>query len=476
MKKITTYIIIGMITSISMIPFVNGKTHQDEYIIKNTFNQYSGLFSRNPDDQINNEVIKSLIKCNSENSLINHYDAEKQEKKSHNLEDSSTKEWTWMFYDDADFDNAFDPLTMGTEEYPTFVQETCSGENLNIVVLQDGEHQPASLWYINGQHETELIREMDEVNMGEYQTIYDFIQFSKENFPAERYFLSLYNHGAGWRGACVDDTDNDMLSMDEIQNALTNSGGIDIICFTAPCLMGSLESVYELRDCVDMYIGSEAVSGYGHWYGTIEAMCDLFEKNHSMTNYEIGEYVIETIYSNTPAPDMITMSAIRTDYLDSLALNIDILCQHLLNNYDVSRKNILSILSSISTFDEGVVDFFEFINNYQKVENNQTIMHCIENVITTYSEVIIAECHGSNFPNANGLSIYFPINKKSYNNNYNDEQYGLDISNDTNWDEFIVRIMKTRSKNPINLIIKHIFENILVKIFPYNTFAQYQNS
>jgi len=29
---------------------------------------------------------------------------------------------------------------------------------------------------------------------------------------------------------------------------------------------GALESVYELRNCVDIYIGSEETSGYGHWW------------------------------------------------------------------------------------------------------------------------------------------------------------------------------------------------------------------
>ncbi|HDM67216.1 MAG TPA: hypothetical protein ENG62_02385 [Thermoplasmatales archaeon] len=55
--------------------------------------------------------------------------------------------------------------------------------------------------------------------------------------------------------ACLDETnDNGWLTMDGVQQALIASGGVDVICSTAPCLMGAFELVYELRNCVKLYI------------------------------------------------------------------------------------------------------------------------------------------------------------------------------------------------------------------------------
>jgi len=172
------------------------------------------------------------------------------------LTEIKAKEWTFMLYDDADFQNAWDPLS-------DFTSEVYGGDNVNIIVLQDTESGPAKLWQIDENHMMILLDELGEVNMGNYSTLKDFIEYCKKNYPANRYIMDLYNHGAGWKGACKDDTsEGDLLTMDEIQKALTETDGIDIIMFNAPCLMGSLESAYEMRNHVDVYIGSEELCGY----------------------------------------------------------------------------------------------------------------------------------------------------------------------------------------------------------------------
>ena len=139
------------------------------------------------------------------------------------IEKGVVKEWTFMLYDDADFDPQYDIFN-------EFVAEAYSGNNLNVVVLQDTFEGPVKLWYINNNHTATLLEEKGELNMGDYVTLRDFIEYCKESFPAERYIMDLYDHGAGWIGACRDDTsDGDLLSMDEIQQALEETGGIDII-------------------------------------------------------------------------------------------------------------------------------------------------------------------------------------------------------------------------------------------------------
>jgi hypothetical protein len=55
--------------------------------------------------------------------------------------------------------------------------------------------------------------------------------------------------------------------MHDMQEALSKNGGVDFVLFTAPCLMGAIESVYELRNCAKVYIGSENLSGYCWWLG-----------------------------------------------------------------------------------------------------------------------------------------------------------------------------------------------------------------
>ena len=362
------------------------------------------------------------------------------DKSKGNMQNNLTrKKWTFMFYDDADFDG-YDPLKL-------FGEQAFSGKNLNVVVLQDQEYGPAKIWYIDENHNIKLLRDLGEINMGDYKTLKDFIEYCKTNFTADRYIISFYDHGMGWKGACTDDTNKDSLTMDEIQRALTETGGVDIVCFTAPCLMGNIEAVYELRNCTDVYIGSEEGSGYRWWRDVVGPLCSILDQNPDIDNIELGEKIIELIdeqsYSWPKKRENLTMSAIRTDKLHELRDAIDSLSLRMLSNFDKSYELICSIYKQVQSFgfNDFLVDLYDFIEKYLNVETNQTIRRDLKHVLENLTDVVIAETHGNNKPGAHGLSIYLPDpSYPIYDTKYGDTEYGLDFSRDTHWDELLSRI------------------------------------
>jgi hypothetical protein len=283
--------------------------------------------------------------------------------------------------------------------------------------------------------------------MGDYVTLKDFIEFCKINYPANRNIMDLYDHGAGWKGACRDDTsEGDLLTMDEIQKALAETGGIDIIMFNAPCLMGSLESVYELRNHVDVYIGSEELCGYK--LGLAGLICELLHTQYSLDNYEIGEKIIEFVENlgGDWAPKR-TFIAIQTDKFSDLKNAINELCKDLMLRWFRSYEKVDSARSN--TFELGEYPdvkeryrLFDFIGFLEKllVQNDisSDIQRDINDVLTAYDQVIIKEFHGSTKPDVNGLSIYFPDSlMDGQYKQYRDRSYGLDFAKDTMWDEFL---------------------------------------
>jgi len=48
--------------------------------------------------------------------------------------------------------------------------------------------------------------------------------------------------------------------------------------------MGALESAYEMRNCVDIYIGSEDLSGYMYWNSIMGDICDLLDDSAALTD------------------------------------------------------------------------------------------------------------------------------------------------------------------------------------------------
>jgi len=361
------------------------------------------------------------------------------------LTTTSTKEWTLMFYDDADF-SGYDPLDW-------FAEKAFSSENINVIVLQDKEHDPANMWYIDNNHNKILLEELGEVNMGDYFTLFNFINYSKSNYPAERYMLFFYNHGRGWQGACVDNTSQDALTMDEIQQALTNNSGVDITCFSAPCLMGAVESAYELRNCTDVYIGSEETSGYVYWGDTMSEIYLLLDTSPDITNVEIGDKIIELIKNNLKSPEWrkwrksVTMSSIETSKLDSVANSIDKLAKDLSQKIEKNSYRIKLIQALSQPFGKykilmksNIIDVYDFSKKcYIFFFMDKTIRVDAKNVMTSIDNAVIANLKGLKHPRAHGLTIYFPSNSIYYDDTY--VSSGLDFTTNTYWDEFLTNYL-----------------------------------
>ncbi len=366
---------------------------------------------------------------------------------------STGKEWTLMFYGDADYNDSYDPLE-------DFSEQAFSGDNLNVIFLQDRYDGPAALWYIDENHSKILLREMGEVNMGNYTTLRDFINYGKNNFSAQRYILFINDHGGGWLGCCMDSTPNGWLTMYDLKKALTEAGGVDVTCFVA-CHMAAVESAYELRNCTKIYIGSEEGSGYGYWMqGSIRNICKLIDNNRDISNIDLGKNIINILNGNLfstffnkidykyYAKD-VTMSAIDTSKMENVASSIDQLAKSLadkltgsvakINRNHFRIKLIRNLTQSFPPkFDllrskKDKFDIYDFSKKcYHFFFLDKEIRCSAKKVMKSINEAVIANLKGISHLRAHGLTIYFPPDFDSPIG-----LYKLDFVNNTYWDEFL---------------------------------------
>lgn len=381
---------------------------------------------------------------------------------------TNEKKWTLMYYGDGDWEGGW-PLT----DFLTG-SGISSGVNVDIIALDDVPDGPAKLWYIDNNSSRILLEEKGEINMGDYVTLRDFILFCKTNYPAERYVINLWDHGGAWEGACMDITNvsgyYDIITMDEMQRALQESGGVDIIGFSA-CVMGCIESVYELRDYTDVYIGSEEMHGMGDEWVEV---ADVLEENPDESTYNISYKIIELFKKNNPYfgsirsnifqilislslgilpyPPALTVSAVRTDKIEELVSSINNYSDYLMANMVFFSKYIRRARLKVDDYARPMrlsspmgtqIDIIHFVNLMDKLKFrlNKPELHLIsEDIKNNLDQIIINEYHQIGHRKANGLSIYFPPKNprneyKRYNEFY--ANCSLDFTNDTHWDEFL---------------------------------------
>jgi hypothetical protein len=95
--------------------------------------------------------------------------------------------------------------------------------------------------------DTSPMADLGELDTGNGETLAQFLVWGIRNFPARHYVVAFGSHGAAWQGLIQDDTsDHDLLSVPELQQALTlavteNGGKPFDLLINDACLMSSIE-------------------------------------------------------------------------------------------------------------------------------------------------------------------------------------------------------------------------------------------
>lgn len=128
-----------------------------------------------------------------------------------------------------------------------------------------------------------LIKEVGELDMGDPQTLADFLAWGAATAPAEHYALILWDHGSSWDvaaepppppGVASDDESGNEINFvngemdDALADFVATNGKLDLIGFDA-CSMASWEVTWVLKDEADYLVASEtSVGGEGFDYTT----------------------------------------------------------------------------------------------------------------------------------------------------------------------------------------------------------------
>jgi hypothetical protein len=372
--------------------------------------------------------------------------------------DSDIAEWTFIIYLNGENKETQNIINNNKIKW---LETAGSNKNLKIVYQYDAlsSFDGIKRSIISNDHKSILIESLDEKSMGNPDTLSDFVIWSHENYPAKKYCLIIFSHGNGWReGFLKDETDlDDCLSMNELKNAMikvkNNIGkNIDLVIFDA-CLMGMTEVFYQLRNTVDIVVGSEDVV-YGNGFPYHMMLYEL-KNNVNCSANEVAIYSLDS-YSSYYAHFSMAMGAfdlkcltkeIIEKYLDNFAVELN-------NDFSDYENEILDAIENTQAFDiiyngekfvTNYKDLYDFayeisirINDNEIKESANELMNCLKNCT-------IKEIHDKK-AGAHGISIYLPKTKKDYDSSYE----SMDLCKNTNWDIFINKCLNKNRLCQIN--------------------------
>ncbi len=374
--------------------------------------------------------------------------------------------WTFMVYLDGD-----NNLESAAIDDFLEMAEVGSDINVNIIVQMDrvsfevldaigqGAYDDTSYgnWTTTKRFRVDLdstpvdsdsgfISDEGELNMGDPNTLSDFVDWATTTYPATNYALILWNHGGGWRDAikakglnkdaikaiCWDETDNaDCLYMNEVKSALLNiTEHMHLIGFDA-CLMGMIEVAHQIYSYGSVMVGSETIEPNDGWpYDTILSATNGLVKNPNWTANQLGDWIVDTYIAQTAAAYK-TQSAIDLTKINALASAVDSFAQAL--GYDSDIANARANVEDY--YYPAHIDLYHFAYLCKQYSSNSTIDSRAQTVMDNVTSAVITEGHGTDHPNSHGLAIYFPSTEASYDSDYG--TLSINSFATTNWDEFL---------------------------------------
>ncbi len=314
------------------------------------------------------------------------------------------------------------------------LQQMLEGEGSDNVrfVLQTGgtsewmnetfDASVAERWVVQN-NDVQLADSVELGNMGDPDTLYEFLSWGVENFPAEKMGVVFWNHGSGSiNGACFDElNDSDSLSLAEINAALSAvyenmDDKFEFIGFDC-CLMGTLETANMLATYARYFYGSQETEPGSGWDYT--SIANFLAENTGADGGELGKVITDSFYDECAQAEQeneCTFTIVDLEKIDDFTVAFNDFSKEL---YESADSNLAGIVRNINAADnfggnnkaEGytnMVDIGGIINNCSDYADGSAALSALE-------ECIVYNKNGSNHTDASGLSIYFPLKVEGSN-------------------------------------------------------------
>ena len=271
-----------------------------------------------------------------------------------------------------------------------------SGDSVQRFAVQDGE--------------LSLKKDVGLVSMVEPETVRDFLVWGTQNYPADRYGLIFWNHGGGTiLGFGADEHfPDDMLSLDEIADALDGADvHMEFVGFDA-CLMGTIETAYMLEPYADYMIASEETEPGTGWYYT--DWLTAFGRNPSMDMERLGKQIIDDFVDGPDSFfwDDTTLALVDLSQIPAL---YSTLCTYMAESRECLSQNayrqIMYARSDAKSYGEGEYEQIDIADYVEEagIDGGDAVKKALDKAVVYFN---------SSISHSSGLAMYYPYDYPEY--------------------------------------------------------------
>lgn len=292
------------------------------------------------------------------------------------------------------------------------------GEDLQVVVETGG----ASMWMndvvsadANQRFEISdgdliYLEDAGDASMTETETLSDFINWTVDQYPADRYMLVLWDHGGGTIGGFGWDEiyDDDSFSLETLAAAIeVTDVQFDMIGFDA-CLMATVETAYTLEPYADYLIASEELEPGDGWYYT-DFLTSLGE-DVSMDTISLGKQIIDdygAFYDN----EEVTLSLIELREIPYVYEQLGIFLDSAQEMIEEDNSNFAMVSMARSKAREyndcesEQVDIRDLVRRTDSMSGQEELLAAIDSCVKYRNN--------STLTGSYGLAMYFPYREIS---------------------------------------------------------------
>ena len=415
--------------------------------------------------------------------------------------------WTIMLYQDADDKILEKDIFVDLNE----AERVGSSDRVRIVAQIDrfaGAFQGDGNWtgtrryYVTQDNDlntvnSQIAQDLGEANMGDGGSLVDFVRWSAESFPADKYVLILSDHGMGWPGGWSDPSHEGsdssrapmvsrlgnniyLMELDEALRSSREAAGIDkfeMIGMDA-CLMAQLEIMAALQPHARYAVASEETEpalgwAYASFLGDLVTDPDmdgaqlskLIVQSYIADDQRIADPAARADFLQggsplaglfggyTSSPEQIiaqieqniTISAIDLERVPALMQSTNAFAYALQSeDQQLVAEARRYAQSYTSIFGREVppayIDLGHFAVLLANNTSNPGVKQAATQLVTDLQQTVIAERHGSGKQGSNGLAIYFP-NSTLYSSPLTGPQSYTNIASrfaaESLWDDFL---------------------------------------